>query len=184
MKVTAILCTYNRCKSLATALDSLAASILPETVEWEVLVVDNNSKDRTREVVDEFSQRYPNRFRYLFEPRQGKSHALNKGIQESRGDVLAFVDDDATVEPAWLQNLTAGLHEGEWAGAGGRTLPALSCRLPRWLALVGPRNMGGVVAALFDLGDTPGALDRAPYGTNMAFRKKMFEKYGGFRTDL
>ena len=54
MKITAILCTYNRSKSLATALDSIASQTLPESVEWEVLVVDNNSRDQTREVVEDF----------------------------------------------------------------------------------------------------------------------------------
>jgi len=184
MKVTAILCTYNRCKSLATALDSLAASILPETVEWEVLVVDNNSKDRTREVVDEFSQRYPGRFRYLFEPRQGKSHALNTGIREAGGDVLAFLDDDVIVEPSWLRNLTEPLQDSQWAGSGGRIFPAPGFLPPRWLALSGPNAMGGIVCAHFDLGDNARPLDRPPYGANMAFLRKMFDKYGDFRLDM
>ena len=54
MKVSVILCTYNRSQSLLEALESLAAQVLPETIEWEVLVVDNNSRDQTREVVEEF----------------------------------------------------------------------------------------------------------------------------------
>src|SRR5690349_7477494 len=96
---------------------------LSESVEWEVLVVDNNSSDQTREVVDEFCRRYPGRFRYLFESRPGKSCALNAGVREARGAVVAFMDDDVTVEPTWLQELTAALHNGQWAGAGGRILP-------------------------------------------------------------
>ena len=67
-----------------------------------MLVVDNNSSDQTREVVEEFADRYPGRFRYLFEPQPGKSYALNSGIREARGTVLAFIDDDVTVEPSWL----------------------------------------------------------------------------------
>ncbi|MGB0049836.1 MAG: glycosyltransferase family A protein, partial [Terriglobales bacterium] len=124
MKITVILCSYNRCQLLAEALESVAASTLPESVEWEVLVVDNNSTDRTREVVEDFRHRYPGRFRYVFEPRPGKSFALNTGVREAHGDVLAFTDDDVTVEATWMQNLTACLSDGEWAGAGGRTLLA------------------------------------------------------------
>jgi glycosyltransferase involved in cell wall biosynthesis len=86
---------------------------------WEILVVDNNSKDRTREVVEDFCRRDPDHFRYVFEPQQGKSFALNSGIREARGDVVAFMDDDVTVEPTWLQNLTADLWSGQWTGAGG-----------------------------------------------------------------
>ncbi len=120
MNITVILCTYNRCQNLAKALDSVAASMLPESVEWEVLVVDNNSNDQTRELVEGFCHRYPGRFRYLFEPQQGKSYALNSGIRVSPSEILAFTDDDAIVEPDWLWNLTSALHDGEWAGAGER----------------------------------------------------------------
>jgi len=184
MDITVILCTYNRSQALSKTLESLAASELPESVNWEVLVVDNNSSDQTRDAVEGFCRRHPDRFRYLFEPHQGKSYALNAGIREARGGILAFVDDDLTVDPSWLQNLTAPLNGGVWAGVGGRTLLARPYSPPRWLALQGPYSMGGIVAALLDLGDTPRELDRAPYGSNMAFRKEMFEKYGDFRTDL
>ena len=55
MNVTVILCTYNRCESLMRALRSVALSRLPESVAWEVLVVDNNSSDQTRDAVADFS---------------------------------------------------------------------------------------------------------------------------------
>ena len=184
MNISVILCTHNRSQSLAKALNSVAASLLPDSVEWEVLVVDNNSNDQTRDVVEDFTRRCPGRFRYTFEPQPGKSHALNTGIRESRGDVLAFMDDDVIVEPTWLQNLTASLHGSEWAGAGGRILAEQNFCPPGWLALEGPYGLGSMLYAHFDLGDKACELDRAPYGTNMAFQKKIFEKYGGFRTDM
>jgi glucosyl-dolichyl phosphate glucuronosyltransferase len=183
MNITVILCTYNRCESLPLALASVAASELPTSAEWEVVVVDNNSTDATRAVVEEFSRRYPGRFRYLLESRQGLSQARNAGIREARAEILAFMDDDVVVEPTWLQNLTANLQNGEWAGAGGRILPQRTFSPPPWLSLHGPYGLGGVLA-LFDRGEKPGELDWVPFGTNMAFRKSMFEKYGGFRTDL
>ncbi len=182
MKITVILCTYNRCRLLAEALESVAASKLPESVEWEVLVMDNNSNDQTREVVAGFCRRYPGRFRYLFEPRQGKSHALNTGIAEAKGDLLAFMDDDVTVEPTWLRNLTAPLLNGKWMGSGGRVLPRWICSPPNWLPSHGRYASGPL--ALFDRGATPCILNEPPFGTNMAFQEKMFRKYGGFRTDL
>src|SRR5271154_1837494 len=106
MKVTVILCTYNRCRVLAKALDSLALSELPDSADWEVLVVDNNSTDQTKAVVQEYGRLHPGRFRYHFEPHPGKSYALNTGIREARGEIFAFIDDDVTVEPTWLENLT------------------------------------------------------------------------------
>src|SRR5215469_1547003 len=98
MDITVVLCTFNRCERLRKALESIAASVVPQGVTWEVLIVDNNSTDRTMSAVKEFLKRDPERFRYLFEARQGKSYALNSGLKEARGDVVAFVDDDVTVE--------------------------------------------------------------------------------------
>jgi glucosyl-dolichyl phosphate glucuronosyltransferase len=189
-KVTAILCTCNRAETLAETLQSLAASQLPDSVSWEVLVVDNNSTDETREVVENVRRRYPGKFRYLFEPNPGKCYALNSGIANARGEILAFVDDDVTVEPRWLGNLT-GLLGDEWAGAAGRILPAQTFTLPRWLSWE-YRTGGfrpdplGILCAHFDLGDQPRELDldHLPYGANMAFRRTTFEKCGGFRLDL
>jgi glycosyltransferase involved in cell wall biosynthesis len=183
MKITVILCTYNRCQSLARALESVAASEFRETVAWEVLVIDNNSKDQTREVVESFCQRYPGRFRYEMEARQGKSFALNTGIREAKGSILAFMDDDVIVAPAWLPNLTAPLDSSEWAGTGGRILAQKMFSVPEWLSLEGQYSLGGMLA-LFDLGERAEELKCPPYGTNMAFHKSVFEKYGGFRTDL
>lgn len=182
MNITVILCTYNRCQILAKALSSVARSRLPESVAWEVLVVDNNSRDRTRDVVADFCRRYPGRFRYLFESHPGKSYALNSGIAEARGDIVAFMDDDVTVEPTWLQNLTAPLLKGKWAGCGGRIVPVWNCTPPPWLPDTGQRALAPL--AIFDLGPEAGRLLEAPFGTNMAFTKAMFTSYGGFRTDL
>jgi len=185
MDITVILCTYNRCTDLAGALESLAVSQVPSSVTWEVVVVDNNSTDQTRNAVEDFGLRYPQRFRYLFEPRPGKSHALNTGIENAAGEILVFVDDDVKVESTWLQNLTAALLcNSEWAGAGGRTLPTQKFRPPAWIPKDFEKDWGGIVFAQFDLGDNAVELKRAPYGANMAFRKSVFEKHGGFRVDL
>jgi GT2 family glycosyltransferase len=161
----------------------VALSVMPESVEWTVLVVDNNSNDGTLKVVEDFCNRHPGRFRYIFEPRQGKSRALNTGIREARGEVLAFMDDDVTVEPTWLRNLTSLLHDSGYAGAGGRVLLESSFSPPPWLGLKEPYNLGGALAQ-FDLGDSPGELLGPPCGTSMAFRKDVLERCGGFRTDL
>ena len=182
MNISVILCTFNRCESLAKALDSVAVSVLPESVRWEVLVVDNNSSDGTRGVIEEICRRYPDRFRYLFEPRQGKSNALNSAIKAAKGDVLAFMDDDVTVESTWLHNLTAALGDGKWVGAGGRTLPERSLPLPRWLSLENPYLPPPF--AIFDRGLQVDELTEPPVGTNMAFSRKMFAKHGDFRIDL
>jgi glycosyltransferase involved in cell wall biosynthesis len=182
MNITVIVCTYNRCQTLAKALDNIAAQNVPETVKWEVLVVDNNSSDQTREVVESICLHDPAHFRYLCEPEQGLSYARNTGIRNAQGDILVFTDDDAIVEPDWLWNLTSALQGGEWAGAGGRIIPVWAKAIPSWLSTDDPRTMGPFVA--FDPATGAGPLTRPPYGANMAFRREAFEKYGGFRVDL
>ena len=182
MRITVVLCTYNRCQTLRRALDSAAGLTVPESVDWEILVIDNNSSDGTPKIVEEFCGRYPGRFRYLFVPQPGKSHALNAAIRHAKGEILAFMDDDVTVEPNWLQNLTAALHTGEWAGAGGRIIPEWSRSAPRWLS-PGAWYVSGPLVQ-FDLGDEARVLSEPPFGTNMAFRKAMFEKHGDFRVEL
>ena len=182
MNISVILCTFNRCRLLQAALESAVASRMPPGTGWEVLVVDNNSKDQTREVVEDFSRRYPGRFRYLFEGRPGKSYALNTGIAAAKGDVLAFMDDDVTVDPEWLQSLVEPLRGGKLAGTGGRVVPRWTTDPPAWLASAGWTISGPLVS--FDLGDQGGTLEESPVGTNMAFPRRAFEQYGGFRVDL
>ena len=181
MKITVILCTFNRCELLTDALNSLARSVLPAGVDWEVLVVDNNSTDRTPDVIKSFCERYPGHFRYLSEPRPGKSHALNAGIRETQADVLAFTDDDVAVEPTWLQYVTSGLN-GTWAGVGGRILPEKTFSPPDWIPLEDPHALAPLAVFAPDI--AAGPMDQPPYGANMAFDRRVFEKYGGFRTDL
>jgi glycosyltransferase involved in cell wall biosynthesis len=180
--ISVIVCTRDRAESLAETLDSLAAQVLPQSVAWEVLVVDNASGDRTGAVAQEFANRHPGRFRYVHEARPGKSFALNAGVEASRGEILAFTDDDVNADPAWLQRLTDRLASGDWSGAGGRVAPAWDGAPPRWLPNQGEYPLAPL--ALFDLGSEPGELTESPYGVNMAYRRAVFERHGGFRTDL
>jgi len=182
MDITVVLCTYNRCDCLAAALESVAVSRLPASVSWKVLVVDNNSKDKTREVVESFVLRYPGRFHYAFEAQPGKSHALNFAIRNSTSAVLAFMDDDVQVEPDWLYNLTRSLDNPSYCGSGGRILPERGFIPPRWLASSEQYSLAPL--AMFDLGSEPGELKEPPFGTNMAFRREVFARYGDFRRDL
>lgn len=182
MNITVVVCTFNRSGLLETALESIAASEMPAGIGWEILVSDNNSSDGTRAVVEDFIRRYPGRFRYVFEPRPGKSNALNAAIGAASGEVLAFADDDVTVDPQWLCSLTAPLISGTWVGSGGRVVPHWTSAAPGWLDPESWMVLGPLVQ--FDLGLQAGRLDETPVGTNMAFRKSLFERYGGFRVDL
>ena len=68
-------------------------------------MVDNNSTDQTRQVVQNLQRRYPELIRYVFEPKQGISNARNSGIAVAKGQILAFLDDDCEPEPGWAEQL-------------------------------------------------------------------------------
>jgi glycosyltransferase involved in cell wall biosynthesis len=164
------------------ALESVAISQMPDGVSWEVLVVDNNSKDKTREVIEQFVSRFPGRFRYVFEPRPGKSNALNSAIQNSQAPILAFMDDDVQVEPDWLQKLTRIFENFTYIGSGGRIFPEKGFVPQPWLDSSVRYALAPL--AMFDLGPEAGELKEPPFGTNMAFRREAFSRYGEFRRDL
>jgi len=180
--ISVLVCTYNRAQNLTETLKSVIAQSLPDSYTWETLVVDNNSSDQTRQVVEELRKQFPDRIRYVFEQKQGISNARNTAIRESRGEILAFIDDDETADSNWLRNLTEHLHNGEWAGAGGRVLPSSDFVPPAWLPSEGFFVSGPL--ASFNLGEEDGQLNQPPFGANMAFRREVFDKCGFFRTDL
>jgi len=183
LDISVIICTYNRCDMLATVLRSLAALDVDPRLSWEVMVVDNNSTDRTREVVEQAAAEGLGNLRYLFEGRQGKSHALNSAIEAAEGEILAFTDDDVTVHPGWLTGLKSTFDRYPCLGAGGKIIATFDCTPPSWLRLDIPRPFLSPLVS-FDHGETPSVLREEPYGANMAFRKEAFHRYGLFRTDL
>jgi glycosyltransferase involved in cell wall biosynthesis len=185
MDISVIVCTWNRSQTLAGVLESLAASVVPSSIEWEVVVVDNHSSDDTRTVCESFLERHPGRFRYLYEEQQGKSYALNAGIRHARGEILAFTDDDVTVDPHWVAQIYETFQQFDCAGVAGRIVALWTCQQPSWIDLDGPYRheaYGGIVR--FEKGDVPCELNCTAAGANFAFRKAMFEKYGLFRLDL
>ena len=78
---TVVICTWNRTRLLEETLASLVHMNVPSTIEWEVVVVDNNSTDSTRDVVERVAQTFPRPLHYVFEHRQGKSFAMNAGLR-------------------------------------------------------------------------------------------------------
>jgi len=182
MVISVIICTYNRSASLRRTLASMEASARPGD-GCELIIVDNNSTDDTRQVATGFLNTSGINGAYVFEGLQGLSHARNAGIRAATGDVLAFTDDDVTVHPNWLASLRDAFLRQDCAAVGGRIVPVWTCPKPSWLVQEGPYQLAKVIVS-FDLGDAPCPLKCAPFGANMAFRKTLFEKYGVFRPDL
>ena len=101
MHVTVAICTWNRCELLRQALEQLTKISVPSHVTWELLIINNNSVDRTDSVIDSFRSQLP--LRRLFEPNHGLSHARNLAVSEARGDYILWTDDDTLVDPNWIK---------------------------------------------------------------------------------
>lgn len=178
--LTVVVPTYDRAALLARALDRLTHQTAAAST-FDILVVDNNSSDSTRSVVERFAPRV----RYVFEPRQGLSHARNTGIEAARGSaIVAFTDDDVEVAPDWVEALTKAFAEHPDAdGIGGRVLPRWTAAPPAWLtrdhwAPLGLQDHGGA-ARVFDAADP-----RCLIGANVAFRASVFERVGLFAPEV
>ena len=175
LQFSVVIATYNRAGDLRETLASLAG--LRPRGTWEVIVVDNNSTDDTRAVVEAAAPGFPVPLRYLFEREQGRSPALNAGIREARGAIIATTDDDVRVEPDWLDQAADGLDRLNCDYVGGRVLPIWGAAPPPWLP-----NRGGkhwAVIALLDYGAQPIEFGRrVPLGVNMAFRREAFDRAG------
>src|SRR5574338_553913 len=101
MRLDVILPTYNRQDLLPSALNSLLAADVPAGLEVSITVVDNNSTDGTRQVIESFQKQYGDRIHYCFEQKQGRSHALNAGIAATSGDLIGVIDDDEEIDRDW-----------------------------------------------------------------------------------
>jgi glycosyltransferase involved in cell wall biosynthesis len=175
MKYSVVIATHNRAADLRETLESLAG--LQPDGPWEVIVVDNNSPDDTRQVVDEAARAFPVECRYLFEGQQGRSPALNAGIRAARGAIVVTTDDDVRVPSDWLNQAAAGLDRLQCDYVGGRVLPLWGAPPPRWIPERGGRMWA--VIALLDYGPDPLEFGtRVPLGVNMAFRRDAFARAG------
>jgi len=179
MEFSIIIPTYNRADELRETIHSIAK--LNVHGDWELVVVDNNSPDDTRAVVEAEMASFPATLRYLFEPEQGRYAALNTGIRAATGRIIATTDDDARVEPDWLTRAAAALEVLGCDYVGGKVLPIWKGSRPDWL----PHRPGPhwAVLALQDHGEKSREFGVNglpwPLGINTATRREAFD-----RTDL
>ncbi|MBD2665487.1 hypothetical protein B6N60_04365 [Richelia sinica FACHB-800] len=181
IQISAIICTYNRDAYLGAAIDSLLAQDF--TGNFEVVVVDNGSSDRTREVV---AQRETDpRLKYVFEPTIGLSVARNTGAKFAQAEILAYLDDDAVASPQWLQVLYRAYQDNpKIAIAGGKVtlLWPPNTQPPQWLSTGLAGNLGA-----YDLGDEIHYIQQpglTPRGLNYSICRSFLTSIGGFDPHL
>jgi glucosyl-dolichyl phosphate glucuronosyltransferase len=176
--VSVLVCTWNRAKLLKQTLESLLSMRVPASLKWEIVVVDNNCTDGTKDVILGFIGN--SNIRYVFEKRPGLSFARNTAVESSTGDVLLWTDDDVLVNADWLTNMIQCHRDLSADVVFGKVTPLWEKKAPPWFA---PSFDGRF--ALLDFGnDQRITKTESGFGVNYLVRRDALEMIGGFRTDL
>lgn len=175
MKISVVVCTYNRSNLLDIALSTLCQQMLDKSL-WELIVIDNNSSDNTRWVADHYCSTYPN-VRYFIEKEQGLSHARNRGWKEALGKYVGYCDDDCKLPEQWLSQAAGIIDSLNPDIFGGSSKAFYLTPKPEWYR-------DSYVA--WDRGPTPRRLQGREYlvGNNIFFKRELLESVGGFDTSL
>jgi glycosyltransferase involved in cell wall biosynthesis len=175
-RISVVISTYNRAAVLEDAVRSI---LTQDETTFELIIVDNNSTDGTRQVVERFAD-VDGRVRYVFEPEQGSSHGRNAGIRAARAPVIAFTDDDVRAEPDWLAVIVRVFREQPDVDViGGRVMPVWPATPPAWLT-----RDHWTPLALIDYGEQPFEVDATQpvclVSANLAVRRTVLDVVGGF----
>ncbi|MFB2895272.1 hormogonium polysaccharide biosynthesis glycosyltransferase HpsE [Aerosakkonemataceae cyanobacterium BLCC-F50] len=119
--LTVAIPTYNGAARLPEVLEKLRSQINTEKLNWEILVIDNNSTDRTKKVVEEYQQNWPQAYplKYIFEPQQGLAFARQRAVEEATGKFIGFLDDDNLPAPEWIAQAYTFGQKNDRVGAYG-----------------------------------------------------------------
>jgi len=183
IKISCIVCSYNREKYIVDAIESLINQTL-EKYKYEILIIDNNSKDNTAQLCFELLEKYSSKYNlhYFMETQQGLSYARNRGIQEAKGELICYIDDDAIAEPDFLEKILNFFEENnQVGGVGGKIIPKYVDGEPNWMnpfmeGLVSKVDYGN---AVFKFNGT-----KYPIGCNMTYKKSDLVEIGMFDPDL
>ena len=182
MFISVVVCTYNRDKHIKRALDSLINQDF-DTSAYEIIVVDNNSTDNTSEIIHQFKKDNPNHNITLAkETNQGLSFARNKGIELAKGQYVSFIDDDGIAQADYISKIKFYTDKyPEILAFGGKVLAKYETGIePEWMSKYIER-----IISIVDMGEYVKLFKNTyPVGCNMIFKKEIFDKLGGFNTQL
>jgi glucosyl-dolichyl phosphate glucuronosyltransferase len=177
MKLSVVIATKDRGPEINLTIDSLIQQSIG-LFSFEILLIDNGSKQENANFLQEITQKNPHLIHYFREDQLGLSIARNRGIQESKNDIIVFLDDDAIAKPKWLESLQqCFIAHPEIAAIGGKVTSQYSVPMPDWIRKDLEPYLSG-----FDKGNQMLKLEynEYPRGVNMAFRKTIFEKTAWF----
>lgn len=180
--VSVIICTYNRAKFIGEALTSLAKQTLGKD-KFEIIIINNNSKDDTEEICQTFIDKQPDLdITYFVEREQGLSFARNRGLKIAKYEIITYIDDDAYAQPDFLEQIYSFFQENkDVVGIGGKVIPRYEIEEPKWMNVF----LHGLVTKV-DYGTSIRKFpkNRFPVGCNMSYKKNILEQVGGFNNKL
>jgi len=177
-EISVAVCTYNRADVLPKCLESLADQSASSEL-FEVLIIDNNSTDDTKRIALDFCKNH-NNFKYIFEEKQGLSHARNRAIEEAKGEYLAYIDDDAITDKEWLKKIGSVIQNNKNIVAfGGPIYPWYNKEKPKWFKDEFATHSYGKQHFQLTEQNCPFGLS----GSNMIFKKEILNKYNGFSAE-
>lgn len=186
--VSVVIPTRNRCNDLEECLESIFTHNY-DRYDFEVIVVDNGSADGTKELCNRLMKVYSNLV-YHFDSNPGLHVGRNTGIEISRGDILAYLDDDVIVSSGWLQGIIDGFKSSEEIVLiGGNDIPLFLDSVPKWVDKLYEITRTDNVRMLLDFsciefeGSNRQICPNFVFGCNFAIRKKTIIEAGGFLPD-
>ncbi len=179
MVLSILICTYNRKNFLQLCLDSIIYQV--ENIKdkkIEIIIIDNNSKDDTKIFIESYESTIP--IVYFLEKKQGLSYARNKGISIAKGEYIAFVDDDATINENWTSSLLKAIEEIKADVFGGPIFPRFEINCPKWI------DQNYFIRQFKQTNGFLGPLTAREgfSGGNMCIHRSIFDKVGRFDVTL
>ena len=182
MTLSIIICSYNRASYISDALTSLYGQS-SGLDDFEVIIVDNNSTDNTKEVYAQWRQTNTNgQFSFISEIKQGASFARNTGAAIAKGEWVCFMDDDAVATTDYVKNIIKHIQDQPFiVGFGGRIIPKYIPGEPKWMSYYVSSLVGN-----FDYAPTACAFENGKYPleSNMIVKKSVYDQIGGFNVNL
>ncbi|HTL87961.1 MAG TPA: hormogonium polysaccharide biosynthesis glycosyltransferase HpsE [Leptolyngbya sp.] len=165
MNLSVAICTYNGEARIGKVLDCLRSQVQTDAIVWEVLVIDNNSCDNTKQVVAEYSG-----VQYVFEAEQGLAFARSRAVREAKGNWLALLDDDTLPQPDWVAQAYQFAQSHPEIGAfGGQIHAEYEVAPPAGIQKLAP------YLAIVERGSKPHKYDRVlPPGAGLVVQRQVW----------
>lgn len=184
--LSVIIPTRNRAALLQMTLQSLLSQTLPRD-SFEVLVIDNGSTDKTKQVAESVGQKLGN-VRYFYDSTPGLHVGRHLGMKMAKSDILVYADDDIEAFPSWLEAIADSFHNQNVVLVGGKILPKFEADPPDWIMEMWRENIYGKrilgYLSILDLGNLITTIDPSyVYGCNFSVRKSILDKTQGFHPD-